>query len=237
MDAPMNPAAPAPPAAAPAAPAVQAPAPANDPALLAQAQKAASQSNLPLYVASAAAVLAAAWLARQTAGAVVLAPSTAGLQNVGAVLAPLFAAAAFIERASEVVISSTRDRGALLIQQNIEKSTGDTQAAWQRGLDIYRFHTQRYAFVTSLFLAFFAAVVGVRAVGPLLDLSPFATPVAAGVAAASPGQAAWFPVFDIAITALLLAGGADGIHQVVTTITDFLDKTRKGGSGQGAGAA
>jgi hypothetical protein len=36
-----------------------------------------------------------------------------------------------------------------------------------------------------------------------------------------------FTVFDEIVTSLLLAGGSDGIHQVVTTITTFLDKSKE----------
>ena len=36
----------------------------------------------------------------------------------------------------------------------------------------------------------------------------------------------WFDMFDVGLTTLLLSGGSDGIHQAVTTITAFFDKTR-----------
>jgi hypothetical protein len=68
-----------------------------------------------------------------------------------------------------------------------------------------------------------AALVGVRMIQPLLD--------PAGVSAirdarGRQGQWFWFTNLDILLTGLLMAGGADGIHRIITTFTAFLDSTR-----------
>lgn len=124
------------------------------------------------------------------------------IDTIGQTLAPLIAIAAFIERAVEVFIAPWRDPGALALQGP--------------ALDRYKIQTQTYAFSVSLGLSLFASMVGVRGVSALVD--PSALP---------PHQRMWFTVFDEIITSLLLAGGSDGIHQLVTTITTFLDKSKE----------
>ena len=57
-----------------------------------------------------------------------------------------------------------------------------------------------------------------RAVSALLDR--------AALASLSTRQHLGFTVFDVLLTTLLLSGGSDGIHQVVTTITTYLDANR-----------
>ncbi|HEX8694037.1 MAG TPA: hypothetical protein VF746_16565 [Longimicrobium sp.] len=148
-----------------------------------------------------------------------LAFSGDGLLNVGQVLAPLIAVALFIERAVEVVITAWRAQGSRERQWSVDHPRDEQSARFARmALDRYRMSTQRYSFIVSLSLSVFAALVGVRAVGPLL--------AAGALDALQGGQQLWFAAFDVGITGLLLAGGADGIHQVVTTLTKFLDTTK-----------
>jgi hypothetical protein len=126
------------------------------------------------------------------------------MANVAQTLAPLFAVAAFIERAVEIVISTWRDAGADL-----------------RGgpnLVEYKRQTKSYAYMLSFGLSLFASAVGVRGLSSLVDPSK--------LGALSPRQHLWFTGFDVVLTALLLSGGSDGIHQVVTMITGFLDSTK-----------
>jgi hypothetical protein len=60
------------------------------------------------------------------------------------------------------------------------------------------------------------AAAGVRV------LDPFMTPDGAGITGSAPGfQLDFLRFVDVVLTALLLAGGADGIHQI---LKDFLKK-------------
>jgi hypothetical protein len=139
-----------------------------------------------------------------TEGGAPLKFSAQGLSNLGTTLAPLIAVAAFIERAVEVVISTWRDDGAAALQDG--------------ALDAFKRRTRSYAYGVSLGLSLCATMVGVRGVSALLD------PAALGVIAQP--QQHWFAVFDVVITALLLSGGSDGIHQIVTTVTTFLSTSK-----------
>lgn len=138
--------------------------------------------------------------------------SSQGVENVGSTVAPLFAISAFIERAVEIVISATRGPRALALQRQLDRSRDAAREEAQHRFDAYKLHTQRISFTISLGLGLFAGLVGVRALNPLL--------------APSNHEHRWFNLFDVTLTSLLLAGGSDGIHQVVTTITTFLDSSK-----------
>lgn len=173
-------------------------------------------------IAAAACGVFAVYLARSVPGAQGLAYSADGIQNIGQVMAPLILLALFVERACEVVISAWRDHDAQVLQHKVDAAAPDSAPFAQRALDIYRVHTQKLAFIITFTLALFGALVGVRAIEPLL-----ATGLLAGLKTANATQYLWFHRFDIVITALLVGGGADGMHKIVSTFTDFLDSTRK----------
>jgi hypothetical protein len=139
--------------------------------------------------------------------------STEGLKNVVSTMGPLFAIAAFIERAVEIVIATTRGPHTLELQRALD-GAHPKERGLRRALDHYKLQTQRISFGISLALSVAAALSGVRSVSPLL--------------APSVGATRWFDLFDVTLTSLLLAGGSDGIHQVVTTITSFLDASKSG---------
>lgn len=145
-------------------------------------------------------------------GAPALAFSPEGIQNVGRTLAPLVAMAAFIERAVEIAIATSRGPGTLELKRALAAAEDAAQKdTLRRSLDEYKLYTQRYSFAISLGLSLFASMVGVRAVSPLLTAQP---------------TSRYYNLFDVLITSLLLAGGCDGIHQVVTTITTMLDTSK-----------
>src|SRR5687768_11416278 len=169
-------------------------------------------------LAAAVAGLGLLYIAQQAGTSAALPFSANGLQNIANVMAPLMLVALFIERAVEVVVSAWRDEGAKHLEHSIANAAAGSAPYAQRNLAMYKVQTMRIAMIVSFSLAFFAALVGVRAVAPLLDLS------AAGTLSA--GQALWFFRFDVVLTALLIAGGAEGMHQIVSTFTDFLEKTR-----------
>jgi hypothetical protein len=171
---------------------------------------------------AAACGLFAVYLANSIPEARGLAYSPEGLQNIGQVMAPLILLALFVERACEVVISAWRDHGAQVLQHKVEAAAPASAPFAQQTLDLYRVHTQKLAFIITFTLALFGALVGVRAIEPLL-----ATGLLDGLKAANAAQYLWFHRFDIVITALLVGGGADGMHKIVSTFTEFLDSTRR----------
>lgn len=162
--------------------------------------------------------------------------------NVATLLAPLVLAAAFIERAVEIVISPWRDGRATVLENRLSALQSaavplDPIAAAQlqqqvnaAGTDFqaYKSQTQQLAFCVSITISLCAALVGVRALGAFLPAVPNMT--LTGL------QGRWFQVFDVGLTACLLAGGADGIHSAVNMVTTFFETTaQKTGSGNGTG--
>jgi hypothetical protein len=73
----------------------------------------------------------------------------------------------------------------------------------------------------NLVLSFCAAAVGVRALFPFLDVAGFHK-------SASVMQQAYFRNYDVLITTALLAGGADGLHSIINSITSFFPKPSGG---------
>jgi len=164
------------------------------------------------WVASGLSLVFLAFVWRQTPGTAALQYQDSALQNLANVMAPLMAIALFIERAVEVVISSWRNEGAQHLKAVADHATDPvSKVNAQRALEVYRDQTQMLSFITSVTISAVAAMAGVRAIAPLVQGAP-----TTGV----------FYAFDVAITALLLAGGADGLHQIVTTFTDYLDATK-----------
>lgn len=152
--------------------------------------------------------------------------------NLANLLAPVAFASAVVERAVEILISPWRDAGASKLQRTLTTlqalpvdAASSTQRAQQLqsasdALDDYRGQTQQYAFAVSSVLSMCVAIAGVRAFQPFLDATKFAD-----LAKAHPHQHLFFLLTDVALTAALLAGGADGVHSVVNAVTTFFDKT------------
>jgi hypothetical protein len=152
------------------------------------------------------------------------------VSNIASLLAPLVFAAAVIERAVEILVSPWRDAQASKLEaavSAIQANTGADSAISEQNanrlnaasdaLDEYRGETQKYAFGISLTLSILTAIVGLRALGPFLDIAKFHT--------ASHTQQLYFLCLDVALSAALLAGGADAIHSVVNAFTTFFDAT------------
>ena len=165
------------------------------------------------WLAAGAALVLLAFVGGQTWGnAVPLEYKDSALQNLATVMAPLIAISLFIERAVEVIISSWRNEGAQHLKAVVENATDPvSKVNAQRAVEIYRDQTQTLSFITSVTISAVAAMSGVRAIAPLVQNAP---------------NIGVFSGFDIAVTALLLAGGADGMHQIITTFTDFIDSTK-----------
>jgi hypothetical protein len=140
-------------------------------------------------------------------------------------LAPVAFASAVVERAVEILISPWRDAGASKLQKALAAlqarpadavRAGDLQAA-SEALDDYRGVTQQYAFAVSLLLSLLVSISGVRALQPFL-----ADNALVGLAT---DQRGFFFTVDVLLTALLLSGGADGVHSIVNAVTSFFDAT------------
>lgn len=169
------------------------------------------------------ALIVIAFIASQTAESVGIGFSAVGFSNIGQVLAPAVLMSLFIERATEVVVASWRSPQVQQLQHEIDVAAESGRLQAQRALDFYRLETQRIAFVLSFSLAVISALVGVRVVEPLLD--PAAMSAIRGETRQH-SQWIWLRNLDILLTGLLMAGGADGIHRIVTTFTAFLDSIR-----------
>jgi hypothetical protein len=146
------------------------------------------------------------------------------IQNVGSILATLALTAAFIERAVEVVITPWRDPEAKERQAAVDKAkAGADEGALDSAkklLNDYVAETTMYAFIAGFTFGLVGAMVGVRALWPFLEASPGAITAFNGLTV---GQRNTFIIFDVVLSAALMAGGADGIHSVVTAVTSFAD--------------
>ena len=157
---------------------------------------------------------------------------TVRLQDLSGLLAPLAFAAAVIERAVEILVSPWRDADASKLEKAVSaikarppdpvanvQNAADLKAA-SDAIDEYRGYTQRYAFAVSLTLSVLVSMAGGRALGNFVDANKLKDPVFT-----HGSQYLFFLCVDVALSAALLAGGADGIHSVVNAVTSFFDST------------
>jgi len=155
---------------------------------------------------------------------------TVRLQDLSGLLAPLAFAAAVIERAVEILVSPWRDAEASKLTRAVAaikarpadpaadgQNAADLKAA-SDALDEYRGDTQRYAFAVSLTLCVLVSVAGVRALGPFAEVAKLND-----ARITTQAQHLFFLSVDVALSAALLAGGADGIHSLVNAVTSFFD--------------
>lgn len=138
-------------------------------------------------------------------------------------LTSLFLISLFLERALEVFVSWWRDVERVKLEQEIARLETDASADAQRRavelkqqLQLYKSQTARRTFMCGLAAGAVIALAGARALSPLLADLP---------AAGSP-QALMVVIADVVITAGLIGGGSDGIHKLVSVITDYLEKVR-----------
>ena len=150
-------------------------------------------------------------------------------------LTPLFVISLFLERAQEVFIKTWRGMGRekIVLDKNLASRERDLAVAnkdllgvqtasakfdqAEKNLSDYKSQTRRIAFLGGTSAGFFIALVGVRVLEPLTDIK---------LAGANDLQQGLFYGIDIILTAGLLGGGSEGVHKVLTVITDFLDQTR-----------
>jgi hypothetical protein len=157
---------------------------------------------------------------------------TVRLQDLSGLLAPLAFASAVIERAVEILVSPWRDSEASKLDKAVAaikarpsdpaasaQNAADLQAA-SDAIDEYRGATQRYAFAVSLTLSVLVSIAGVRALGPFADIGKLND-----ARITSQAQHFFFQCIDVALSAGLLAGGADGIHSLVNAATSFFENS------------
>jgi hypothetical protein len=147
-------------------------------------------------------------------------------------LSPLVFAAAVVERAVEILVSPWRDAGADKLEKAIaaiktrpanpataQQDAADLKTASDT-LDEYRGVTQQYAFAVSVTLSILVSIAGIRMFGSLLTAGK-----PAGTTTPVNSQYLFLAWVDVALSAALMAGGADGIHSVVNAFTSFFDST------------
>lgn len=128
-------------------------------------------------------------------------------------MTPLILISLFVERALEIVIKGTRG----LREDQLKHLARDHPEAKQQ-LTKYKAETRDVAFATALVLCIAISALGVRALELVTDDAIFAT--------LNDAQRSWFQVIDVLLTGALLAGGADGLHKLVSVFTDSLDTLR-----------
>jgi hypothetical protein len=136
----------------------------------------------------------------------------------------LFVVALFVERAVEVIISVIRDAGASPLEQACEaaqdKVDEETRVnpgsvadlgevhRTQAAIAAYRSETKQIALCIGFVLGLFVSLAGVRALDSIVNTVPAAN---------------WlFPIADIILTGAIIAGGSDGVHQMVNVFTNFM---------------
>jgi hypothetical protein len=144
--------------------------------------------------------------------------------TVADVLAPLLLVATFIERAVEVVITPWRDPGANKKQAAVDNAIAANNAVQQAtatdSLNQYVSETTWYAFIVAFLFGLVAAMVGVRALWPFIAANQDAVKAFGALTA---GQKNTFIVYDVILSAALLAGGANGIHSAMSAFTSFFN--------------
>ena len=188
-------------------------------------ERARTQSNWLFPAALVACSAVAAWHASAFTG---LAFKPFRAEEIVGNLTALFLISVFLERALEVFVSSWRDGDRRKLEHEIAHALADAKAApapeaerrvLQRRQDLadFKAQTARWSLMCGLVAGAVIALAGARALGPLLDAPP--------LAAGSPQQLL-VTIVDVVITAGLIGGGSDGIHKLVSVITDYLDAAR-----------
>jgi len=137
-------------------------------------------------------------------------------ENVIGLLTGLIVIALFIERAVEVFLTPWRGPTCLKMTKELEREKqgkpdsasklSDTEC---RLLD-FKGRTRMIAFFISLALGMTISASGVRGLTQLMNAQECCVV---------------FKVLDVLLTGALLAGGADGLHRIVTVFTSYMDES------------
>ncbi len=136
--------------------------------------------------------------------------SSESVFDLGTTLAPFILVALLIERATEVVVKGAR------MQKKVELKKTNPDA---NRLQEFKADTRKITFLTSFIGGTALAMAGVRIISAFLaDDAQFAMGEA---------QRSIFLSLDVLVTGLVLAGGADGLHKLVSVGTEYLDKAKQ----------
>jgi hypothetical protein len=134
-----------------------------------------------------------------------------------------------IERSLEVLLTPWREGEAEKLRQRVDVVKTLVQAGAEvaapaavQAIDEhedYQDQTRRFAFLASLTIGLVVSMVGVRTLQFLAEPQRFEK--LTGV------QPSVFKIVDVVLTGAMLAGGADGLHKVVSVFTSYLDKTKE----------
>jgi hypothetical protein len=128
---------------------------------------------------------------------------------------PLLLVALFVERALEIVIGGLYGGAEAELKKLVkEKQKSDT--------DLLKFKasTRRVAFAGALVFGLTISAIGVRGLELFVDPAVFDTLTST--------QRTVFRTVDVLVTASLIAGGADGMHKLVSVFTNGMDKINAG---------
>lgn len=134
-------------------------------------------------------------------------------------MTPLILVSLFVERAVEIVIKGTRGH----VEDRLKNDVKNDKSK-QAELTHYKSDTRDRAFAYALVLCVAISALGVRALEMVIDPAVFSS--------LTDLQRSWFQVIDVGLTGALLAGGADGLHKIVSLFTDNIDALRKRAQGQ-----
>lgn len=151
--------------------------------------------------------------------------------DIGRVLGQLlllFVVALFVERAAEVIIGVWREPGRARLKHEAtaigEKPTAAGAPAGGPGYDAgqklaaYQADTGRIAVTLTFLLGMAAAVVGIRALLPLVDQTTFRH--------LGKFQTGLFHWLDAVVTGAVIGGGAEGIHHVMEALIGAFEAVR-----------
>jgi len=137
-------------------------------------------------------------------------------ENVIGLLTGLIVIALFIERAVEVLLAPLRHTTCAKIEKKLTKErdalprdTASELSDTECQLLDFKGQTRRLASIMGLALGMAISASGVRGLASLLDAKECCL---------------LFKALDVLLTGALLAGGADGLHKIVTVFTSFMDK-------------
>ena len=171
--------------------------------------------------------------------AVVMAPDYIQLLEIDAntalkIVGSLFLVTAFVERAVQVILGIWVEPGKVELKSRIKAAKvkqaigadGTGQAAQDEitsteALSKYRGATGRLAFTIALLMGIVVSWIGVRSLRTLIDPTSFDE-------VESDFQRHAFTVVDVLVTGALIAGGSNGMHELMQTIIEFFNSLRVG---------
>ena len=121
-----------------------------------------------------------------------------------------------VAAARRVVTKAKDDAEAAKAQTQVDSLIGDRTDHVGR--------TRRIAFAASVLLGLVVAALGVRALGVFIDMGEFQDLRA--------GQRFGFNCLDIVLTAGLIAGGSDALHQLVEAFSSGMERLKNNAQGE-----